>query len=522
MKLYKTIKKIFILLIVFISLQSAFSQPIYFSNRYNFDLPYVFDFARNIMEVNNGYIVAGETGYENYSNWHKLAIMKIDTLGNKLWTKTYGDTLAEYGFGYGGSLIKTIDNDFASSGIRRAYTPDWVHDQGILIKYNNDFDTLWSRLYGEKTQPYDTSYLFYQLKQLEDGCFVIIGGRKPYGLASWVYLLKTDSLGNKIWDHVYGTGGTRYYYAYSVVQTSDGGFAIGGEYAILGQYQSEQPIIIKIDSLGNQEWIETFGSQFNEFRTVVTLSNDGKITAGCILSDSSFGSTSYIGRIRIFKLTNYGSIIWDNLYGERKRNSKIHSIRTLQDGSIISSGYYVTDNYPHIVGWILKVNSDGDSIWMREYDHANLSIYSYNGLFDVKPTSDGGLIACGDIHPHPPDTGNQDAWVIKLDSIGCDTPGCDTTVAIPEILYKNTEGKLYIYPNPASNFLNIQYPITNDESKKIISIYDFFGRKVKEIKVPNTQQQIKFDVSNWNNGLYVAVLRKNKKNIVKKKFVVLR
>jgi hypothetical protein len=359
------------------------------------------------------------------------------------------------------------------------------------------------------------------MKQLENYDLVFIGLTGSYNEATRIYLLKTDSVGNKIWDHVYGTGSSRYYYAYSVVQTSDGGFAIGGEYAILGQYQSEQPIIIKVDSLGNQEWIETFGSQYNEFRTVVTLSNDGNITAGSILSDSSFGSTSYIGRIRIFKLTNDGSIIWDNLYGERKRNSKIHSIRTLQDGSIISSGYYVTDNYPHIVGWILKVNSYGDSIWMREYDHANLSIYSSNKLFDVKPTSDGGLIACGDIHPHPPDTGNQDAWVIKLDSIGCDTPGCDTTVAIPEIVYKNTEGELYIYPNPA----RYKFQVTSSRfhvEPCIIEFYDIFGRKVKEIKVAKGQNEIIVDVSKWNRGIYIAVLWQNGKLIAKEKFMIIR
>jgi hypothetical protein len=251
------------------------------------------------------------------------------------------------------------------------------------------------------------------------------------------------------------------------------------------------------------------------------LSQDNKIVAGMNIGDTSVGSGEYKGCIRILQIDNNGNIIWDKKYGAIHHTSRLYGIQTLNDGSIVSTGYHVTD-YPHKVGWILKVSPEGDSIWMREYDHANLSIYSNNKLFDVKPTSDGGLIACGDIHPHPPDTGNQDAWVIKMDSIGCDTPGCDTTVAIPEIAYKNTEGELDIYPNPAHNFLNIEYPIMNDECRKIISIYDVFGRKVKEIKVPKKQQQIKVDVSKWNNGLYVAVLRNNNKIIAKQKFVVLR
>jgi hypothetical protein len=511
-----------ILLFSMILINETYSQMEYFDSVYHFTPWNSWDFARNVIEVEDGYLIQGQTPDQYDSYWYRMAYTKIDKQGNQLWSKTYGDTIAEWLIGRPGCFVKSSAGGYYSAGTKRTPTEDWVHDEGMIIRYDDELDTLWTKFHGDLYEPWDTAYMLMQMKQLENYDLVFIGLTGAYGEAVRIYLLKTDSLGNKIWDHVYGTGGTRYYYAYSVVQTSDGGFAIGGEYAILGQYQSEQPIIIKVDSLGNKEWIETFGSQYNEFRTVVTLSNDGKITAGSILSDSSFGSTSYVGRIRILKLNNDGSIIWDKLYGERKRNSKTHSIMTLQDGSIISSGYYVTDNYPHIVGWILKVSSEGDSIWMREYDRANLSIYSNNKLFDVKPTSDGGLIACGDIHPHLPDTGNQDAWVIKLDSIGCDTPGCDTTVAIPEIAYKKKHNDLYIYPNPAHNVLNIIYPITNNECRSIISIYDVFGRKVKEIKVPKGQNEVITDVNKWNRGIYIAVLWQNGKLIAKEKFMIIR
>jgi hypothetical protein len=144
-----------------------------------------------------------------------------------------------------------------------------------------------------------------------------------------------------------------------------------------------------------------------------------------------------------------------------------------------------------------------------------------NQLNDVIETSDNGLLACGYVFPMQPDTGTQDAWVIKLDSIGCDTPGCDTTVAILEIAYENTEDELYIYPNPA----RYKFQVTSSRfhvEPCIIEFYDIFGRKVKEVKVPKGQQQLKVDVSNWHNGLYIAVLRNNKKIIAKQKFMVLR
>jgi hypothetical protein len=470
-----------ILLFSMILLNETYSQVEYFDSVYHFTPWNSWDFARNIIEVEDGYIIQGQTPDQYDFNWYRMAYTKIDKQGNQIWSKTYGDTIAEWLIGRPGCFIKSSAGGYYSAGTKRTPTEDWVHDEGMIIRYNDELDTLWSKFHGDLYEPWDTAYMLMQMKQIENNNLVFVGLTGAYGEAVRIYLLKTDSVGNKIWDHVYGTGSTRYYYAYSVVQTSDGGFAIGGARSILGQYHSGDPIVLKVDSIGNLEWEKNLGGPYEEYQAAVTYSIDNKIIAGNIFADSGTGNHAYYGKIQINKLNNDGTIVWEKRYGQRHHRSKIFSVRTSEDGSILAVGYYTTI-YPHKVGWILKVNSQGDSLWLREYDRLQVPD-SYNGLFDVIPTSDGGLIACGDVNPYPPDTGNQDAWVIKMDSIGCDTPGCDTTVAIPEIAYKNTEDELYIYPNPASNVLNIEYPITNNECRSIIRIYDVFGRKVKEIKV---------------------------------------
>ena len=77
-----------------------------------------------------------------------------------------------------------------------------------------------------------------------------------------------------------------------------------------------------------------------------------------------------------------------------------------------------------------------------------------------------------------------------------------------------------IFPNPTSSFIDCKLQIKN--CNITLCIFDIFGRKVKEIKVPKGQQQLKVNVSNWYNGLYIAVFRNNKKIIAKQKFMVLR
>ena len=84
---------------------------------------------------------------------------------------------------------------------------------------------------------------------------------------------------------------------------------------------------------------------------------------------------------------------------------------------------------------------------------------------DIIPTSDTGIIACGFVIPALPDTGIQSAWVIKLDSIGCEWAGCDTTVGIEEHGGWEEEtgrpgdreksGSLVVFPNPTSGVLSV-------------------------------------------------------------------
>jgi len=134
---------------------------------------------------------------------------------------------------------------------------------------------------------------------------------------------------------------------------------------------------------------------------------------------------------------------------------------------------------------------------------------------DITSTSDNGFIACGWVKPYPPDTGIQDGWVIKLDSLGCDTPGCDPSIWVPKRFLGKQQ--LSVYPNPASNYVIITLP--EGENYKLY-VYNTHGIKQQEIKIPKNSEQIQVDVSAYTPGLYFGILRNKEKIVGNCKFMV--
>ena len=98
----------------------------------------------------------------------------------------------------------------------------------------------------------------------------------------------------------------------------------------------------------------------------------------------------------------------------------------------------------------MKINNDFDSIWYHDYTYYS-NIYDENLLFDIYPCEDNGYVAIGQARP---DMDNNKMWVIKVDSMGCDTPGCATGVQVFE-LPENGLGELRIWPNPVRDILAV-------------------------------------------------------------------
>ena len=133
--------------------------------------------------------------------------------------------------------------------------------------------------------------LGYSVVQTSDGGYVIAGDSDSAGTngGSDVFLVKTDSSGNLLWQKWYG--GTITDIGFSVVQTSDGGYAIAGYSLSTGTAGGYDVFLVKADSSGNLLWQKWYGGTGNDYgRSVVQTSDGGYAIAGYSYSTGTAGS----------------------------------------------------------------------------------------------------------------------------------------------------------------------------------------------------------------------------------------
>lgn len=400
---FYTMKKIFIILLYSLICNYICSQQIYFNNRY--DYKQGLEGALSVLEIDSGYIIAGGGYAAGIGSFFGIVIMQLDFNGDTVFKKFYGQPGYTYYSGVGGSLVKTTDGGYALGGSVNSST----YNNAILFKFNNNLDTLWTKMYNKSDWD-----IAYKCRQTNDGGFILTGSTRGVGNDNTdFYLVKTDSSGNLIWQKNYGASG--FEISFSVEQTTDGGYILGGYTNSFGAGYYDT-YIIKVDSLGNVQWSKTFGGIYGDNGATIIPTSDGGYILSAATGMYKIGNKTH-KKCRVIKLFNNGSIEWDKTYGPIEYSIGNGLLYELSDGSFITGGGKRDSINGYPIGFLFKINSQGDSIWWREYELLSGN-NSHNYLRDVKPTSDGGYIACGFVVPGSPDTGMQDMWVMKLDCNG--------------------------------------------------------------------------------------------------------
>jgi len=202
----------------------------------------------DIVEAHEGgYIIVG-----NYQNpTANISFLKIDKDGNQNWTKTLSNAKTTEG-----NVIRpTTDGGYIVSG----YTlTDDFGMQGYLVKLNASVELVWEKTYGDNNIDFFKSVL-----ETPDGGFIGVGVNNRFWSVEFVYddvwLVKTDSDGNQIWEQKYG--GDKSQYAADIIPKRNGGYAVTGE---TGSYRDKDRVyLLGIDTDGTITSIDNIMSEIN-------------------------------------------------------------------------------------------------------------------------------------------------------------------------------------------------------------------------------------------------------------------
>jgi hypothetical protein len=348
----------------------------------------------NIVQTSDGgYALSGDTnsfGAGSLDAW----LIKTDIVGNMQWNMTYGGVDYESG----SDMVQTKDGGYAIGGFTNSSGAG--NYDFWLVKANATGSMEWSKTYGGTGS--DQGYVVIQTS---DGGYAIIGITSSFGAGGQdAWLVKTDSVGNMQWNMTYGGTGTET--GNTMVQTSDGGYALAGRTNSLTAGGFDM-LLIKIDAAGNMQWNKTYGGTGNEYAYSMVQSKDGgyAITG----RTTSFGAGSEDAYL--VKTDATGNMQWNKAFGGTALEYGFHVDQTSEGGFIIcgltsSFGAGTADAY------FVKTDAVGNTLWQKTYGGAR-GEYAY----DIIQTSDGGYAIGGQTSsfglgiPYV-----FDFWLIKTDT----------------------------------------------------------------------------------------------------------
>lgn len=456
----------------------ANGQPIYFDELYGDNL-FGQGLGKNSTIVYEGGYLSWGTSFGNM----KPYLLIVDDNGS-LVNDVYPDLPDSVSYQCS-QLERLTDSTFIGKCFRKkTWLPSSEQGDYCLIRFDVEGEVLSEWVYGYPDR-IDAPQHFMQTI---DGGFLISGQTQfeaPPDTDGQLYAVKIDSEGSIEWEGAYG--GSLYESGGSAIQTADGGFFLLGWTRSFGAGQKDW-YLVKTDAQGNEQWSETYGDSNNQSASSIVEGPNGSY----ILVGGGGQQNA-----RIIRIDVSGNVIWQKTYAhpEGSGSNYLFDCLVKPDSTIVAVGG--SNNLAEgDAGWLLKTDSEGTLLWQRKYNKNSQTDLFYS----VLATDDGGFLLSGQAVNE--ETNSQDAWLLKVDSVGCPYPNC--IVGIDE---KEKMVLVDVWPNPCTDVLNVELldpsaalrvAVMDINGKEICKDGDCFGRSSLAMT-----GRASIDVSSWPSGIYI-------------------
>jgi len=269
------------------------------------------------MTTDGSVFVCGEKYFDSEQTWGAL-LTKYDINGDSLWSKDLVFSKMDY------SDISSLTFDTKGNinvvGTAWTIAPNTFDGGGpgvyCTIKYTNDGDSLWSRLFQKTTN------------------------------RSCMHAFDLDDMGN-----AYAAG-------------NDGFWSLGRYGSILGSYYS-----VKVNALGNLQWTKIYSDQQgNNAAATSLISKNGNLYVTGIDYDSTRNGYPILSRITTIKYTSKGDTVWTRKYiGNGAGDLSPRAIAVDEFENVYITGCY-RDVYRTDDLLIIKYTPHGEISWVKRFD----------------------------------------------------------------------------------------------------------------------------------------------------------
>jgi len=434
-------------------------------------------------------------------------IVRIDSVGNKLWDKSYGGSGAEIMFAMavtpdGGILLaghSASGADGDKTEPSRGGSDYWV------VRLDPNGNKLWDKRYGGSG-----TELLGDARPCADGGFILTGTSRSN--ASWDkgednkswengWVVRIDSLGNLMWEETYQSAADMLLWA--GMELSDGGFLFGGKAWPDSTYDiseygngiaSADIWLARTDAQGVILWDKRYGGASDEGLNYILGTSDG----GFLIVGDRGGEW-------LVRIDSVGNALWQVPYGS---GGQFTGVSATSDGGFLLSEYTAIDapngdkteaNFGRTQTWVLKVDSAGSKVWDKTIftaeTNGGYAIESKPGCIVVGTDCRGGI---GGYKTQPNwDTTltTADFWLVELCDGYIDTTLCPQQPCTGITETATLQAKLY--PNPTMGTLTIELPNAQGGS---MALYNLLGQSVYQTTLAGGQNTV--DV-NLPPGLYL-------------------